>query len=154
MLLSSVVAGADETQKVLEAIGRVSPAQRLALTGAALGELHGWKYGADLEPAFSALGQQAGSPELRMLMFRHLQMPLAQAGCARVVAASISLVPAQQGEYVRKSCPSTGAVFTAAQVAGVSSERVLLAILIETRAQKGGYANLPLHRKVVEVLLH
>jgi hypothetical protein len=144
------VAGA---KNVADALAQVRADQRPMLLGAGLTELHGWRYGDDLVPAFTALGRGLPNPQRRTMMLRELMIPLASLGCAPAVAESIRLVPTQQGEYVRARCPASAPLFPAARVAGASSELVMLAVVLEARAQKAGFAKETLHRRAVEALL-
>jgi hypothetical protein len=152
---SSIMAAPREgdPQKVLKAINVVSAEHRLPLAAQGLYELDGWRYGADLASTFKDVGMGIDPAQRKMLVLRGLMTPLAQIGCAHAVSQAMSVKPAQQGELVRASCPPGAPVFTAARVAGVAPELVMLAIVLEQRAQKGAFAREPLHRRVIDVLL-
>lgn len=143
-----------EQTKILGALGRVSDSQKIMLLGAALDESGGSMYGEDLRPAFRALG---GSDPMRqkLAVLSALQVPLVMMGCGRQVAQMMQLTEAQQGEYLANSCPPPPSerLLPAGQTRAVRSERLLIALLLAHRAQRGGFTGDALHKKAMEILL-
>lgn len=145
---------ASEQTKILGALDRVSESQKLMLLGAALDESAGPMYGEDLRPAFRALS--GSDPDhLKLRVISALQVPLVMMGCGSQVAQMMRLTEAQQGDYLAKNCPPPPSerLLPAGQARAVRSERLLVALLLAHRAQRGGFSGDALHRKAMAILL-
>jgi hypothetical protein len=147
------LSSAEET-KILRALSSVEPRHRLPMLGAALAESAAGMYGSDLVEAFTALAQSGGERMSLALVARPLAVPIAAMGCARAVADSVRLVPAEQPAALVAACPPTGPRYFTAQAAGRAElPRLMLAFVMEHRARASGFGGDPLHKRAVEILL-